>query len=119
MPSTYDVTVPLAPGLPVYPGDPPFEIEPMPQPESAPFKLSRMSMATHTGTHVDAPAHFLPGGATVDSLPPEILIGKARVVEMERRLERDPVTPAAVTSCWKCCRNPWIASRGCSLCGPK
>jgi arylformamidase len=90
MPSTYDVTVPLGPGLPVYPGDPPFEIEPMPQPESAPFKLSRMSMATHTGTHVDAPAHFLPGGATVDSLPPEILIGKARVVEIlaRERIER-------------------------------
>ncbi len=90
MPNVYDVTVPLAPGLPVYPGDPPFEIEPVQRLGSAPFSLSRMSLATHTGTHVDAPAHFLPGGATIDSLSPEILIGKARVVEIlaRERIER-------------------------------
>jgi arylformamidase len=85
MPTVYDVTVPLVPGLPVYPGDPPFEIEPLQRLGSAPFSLSRMSLATHTGTHVDAPAHFLPGGATIDSLPLEILLGKARVVEIPAR----------------------------------
>ncbi len=95
MPNVYDVTVPLAPGLPVYPGDPPFEIEPVQRLGSAPFSLSRMSLATHTGTHVDAPAHFLPGGATIDSLPLEILIGKARVVEIlaRERIERTGLEP--------------------------
>ncbi len=95
MPNVYDVTVPLAPGLPVYPGDPPFEIEPLQRLGSAPFSLSRMSLATHTGTHVDAPAHFVPGGATIDSLPPEILIGKARVVEIlaRERIERTDLEP--------------------------
>jgi arylformamidase len=90
MPSTYDVTVPLAPGLPVYPGDPPFEIESVQRLGAAPYNLSRMSLATHTGTHVDAPAHFLHGGATIDLLPPEILIGKARVIEIlsRERVER-------------------------------
>ena len=44
-----------------------------------------MSLTTHTGTHVDAPAHFVAGGATVDALPLEILIGKARVVEIPAR----------------------------------
>jgi len=89
------VTVPFAPGLPVYPGDPPFEIEPIAQLGSAPFKLSRMSLATHTGTHVDAPAHFLPGGATIDSLPLEILLGKARVVEIpaRERIDRADLEP--------------------------
>jgi arylformamidase len=85
MASIHDVTVPLSPGLLAYPGDPPFEIEPTTVVASAPFKLSRMSLATHTGTHVDAPGHFIPGGATVDSLPLEILIGKARVVEILAR----------------------------------
>ena len=95
MPNVYDVTVPLAPGLPAYPGDPPFEIEPVQRLGSAPFSLSRMSLATHTGTHVDAPAHFLPGGATIDSLPLEILIGKARVVEIlaRERIERTDLEP--------------------------
>jgi arylformamidase len=85
MASIHDVSVPLSPGLPAYPGDPPFEIEPIDVSASVPFKLSRMSLATHTGTHVDAPGHFLPGGASVDSLPLEILIGKARVVEILAR----------------------------------
>jgi arylformamidase len=85
MASIHDVTVPLSPGLPTYPGDPSFEIEPIDAVASAPFRLSRMSLATHTGTHVDAPGHFLPGGATVDSLRLEILMGKARVVEILAR----------------------------------
>lgn len=95
MPSVYDVTVPLVPGLPVYPGDPPFEIEPVQRLGSAPFNLSRISLATHTGTHVDAPAHFVPGGATIDALPPEILMGKARVVEIlaRERIERADLEP--------------------------
>jgi arylformamidase len=90
MPSVYDVTVPLTPGLPVYPGDPPFQIEPIHPDGPTPFRLSRMSLGTHTGTHVDAPAHLVPAGATVDALPPEILIGKARVVEIlaRERIER-------------------------------
>jgi arylformamidase len=85
MPRVYDVTVPLATGLPVYPGDPPFEIEAAAGLGSAPFRLSRLSLTTHTGTHVDAPAHFLEGGATIDQLPLEILVGKARVVEIVAR----------------------------------
>ena len=85
MPSVYDVTVPLTSELPVYPGDPPFELEPLQRAGVDAFSLSRISLATHTGTHVDAPAHFVPGGATVDALPPEILIGKARVVEILAR----------------------------------
>ena len=90
MPKILDVTVSLAPGMPAYPGDPPFEIEPVRRHGDAPFQLSRMSLATHSGTHVDAPAHFVPGGATVDELPLEILLGKARVVEVvvRERVER-------------------------------
>jgi len=95
MASVYDVTVPLAPGLPVYPGDPPFEIEPVQRLGAAPFNLSRISLATHTGTHVDAPSHFVAGGATIDALPPEILIGKARVVEIpaRERIDRADLEP--------------------------
>lgn len=95
MPTVYDVTVPLVPGLPVYPGDPPFEIEPVQRLGSGPFSLSRMSLSTHTGTHVDAPAHFVPGGATIDLLPLEILLGKARVVEIpaRERIDRADLEP--------------------------
>jgi len=85
MPRIHDVTVPLAPGMLVYPGDPPFQLEPVQRLGEAPYNLSRMVLTTHSGTHVDAPAHFLPGGATIDQLPLEILLGKARVVELTSR----------------------------------
>lgn len=63
----HDVTVPLSPGTTVPPGG------------------SSIGLETHTGTRVDAPSQFLPGGATVDQLPLEILLGKARVVELAAR----------------------------------
>jgi len=81
----HDVTVPLTPGMPTYPGDPPFELEPVRSLEQDRYRLSRMVLNTHAGTHVDAPAHFIAGGATVDELPLEILLGKARVVELSSR----------------------------------
>jgi arylformamidase len=90
MPRIHDVTVPLTPGMLAYPGDPPFVIEPVHGPGEVPYRLSRMVLTTHAGTHVDAPLHFVEGGTTVDQLPLEILLGKARVVELavRERVER-------------------------------
>jgi arylformamidase len=90
MPRIHDVTVPLAPGMLAYPGDSPFQIEPVHRLGSDAFNLSRLVLTTHSGTHVDAPAHFVAGGVTVDNLPLEILLGKARVVELlaRERVER-------------------------------
>ena len=86
----HDVTVPLTPGMPTYPGDPPFEIEPLRTLAGDRYRLSRLRLSTHVGTHVDAPAHFIEGGATVDQLPLEILLGKTRVVALgsRERVER-------------------------------
>jgi len=42
-----------------------------------------LKMGTHTGTHMDAPIHFLPGGAGTDAVPLQNLIGPARVIEIE------------------------------------
>jgi arylformamidase len=50
-----------------------------------PYNVARITMGAHSGTHVDAPYHFLADGDTVDELPLEILIGKARVVEIGAR----------------------------------
>ena len=86
------MTVPLSSEVPTFPGDPPFEIQHLHRiAEGSPYALSRISMGSHSGTHVDAPAHFIQGGASVDELPLEILLGKARVVELRvsERIERD------------------------------
>ncbi len=80
----YDVTVPISKDLAVYPGDPPIKIERRRTigKNDSKFNLSRYSFGSHTGTHVDPPFHFIEGGVTVDNLPLELLIGRARVIEI-------------------------------------
>jgi len=78
-----DVTVPLSAEVPTFPGDPPFEIAYTHKIAGGDaYNVSRISMGSHSGTHVDAPYHFLADGQTVENLPLEILMGKARVVEL-------------------------------------
>lgn len=79
----YDVTVPVSPSMPVYPGDPSVSVEmtaKMDQGDVA--NVSFLKFGTHTGTHVDAPHHFIDGAMTVDEIPLNLLIGRARVVEI-------------------------------------
>ena len=76
----YDVTLPISSGLPVWPGDPPVIIETTSG--AGEPKVSRLSLSSHTGTHVDAPAHFLPGALTVDRLPLKVLIGPAWLADI-------------------------------------
>jgi arylformamidase len=72
----FDISRSLFPGMPVYPGDPAFEKE-----ELSKYPVfSRLELGTHTGTHVDAPAH-LGIGPGVDRISLEVLCGPARVVE--------------------------------------
>lgn len=81
-----DVTVPLSAELPTFPGDPPFRMESTHRlQDGEAYNVAQLTLGSHTGTHVDAPFHFLADGTTVDLLPLEILIGKARVVDLGGR----------------------------------
>ena len=83
MPRTLiDVTLPISEQLPVWPGDPPVHVTRVS--DDLPM-VSGLSMSCHAGTHVDAPAHFLAGGAGVDALPLDVLIGPAWVVRFAGR----------------------------------
>jgi len=78
-----DITLPISPALPLYPGDPAVEITPWTRLAGGePFAVSRLSLGSHTGTHVDAPAHCIAGGATVDTLPLLLLCGPAYLVDL-------------------------------------
>ena len=80
----YDVTIPISKDMATYPGDPPVKIARRTtiNKNDAKANLSRLSFGSHTGTHIDAPFHFIENGITVDKLPLELLIGRARVVEV-------------------------------------
>lgn len=77
----YDVSIPLADGGLVYPGNPAISITPQQSiARGAGANVSRLDFGSHTGTHVDAPKHFFDDGAGVDTLPLEVLMGPARLV---------------------------------------
>ncbi|HET9772040.1 MAG TPA: cyclase family protein, partial [Acidimicrobiia bacterium] len=78
-----DISRPIASDSPVWPGDPPVLVERVARVDAGhPADVSRLQLGTHTGTHVDPPAHFLPGGVTVDDLPLDVLVGPAVVADL-------------------------------------
>ncbi|HEU5459201.1 MAG TPA: cyclase family protein [Pyrinomonadaceae bacterium] len=78
----YDVTVPVSNELPTWPGDPEIQIDDLRLLSKDGANVSGLCFGAHTGTHVDAPAHFIEGAAKVESLPLDALIGEAEVIEV-------------------------------------
>jgi arylformamidase len=80
----FDVSVPIYAGMVHFPDDPSIEIETITHVDRGDVStLSALRMGSHTGTHVDAPIHFLPGGAGAEEVPLENLVGPARVIEIK------------------------------------
>ena len=78
----FDISVPLRPGMVVYPGDTPLRFErsqAIARGDS--YNLTRLQLSAHAGTHVDAPLHFIDGAPGVTDLPLTALIGPAYVVD--------------------------------------
>jgi arylformamidase len=76
-----DLSRTVHPGMPVFPQDPEVTFEPaaaMP-----PWRVTRLSLGTHTGTHIDAAAHYVAGGATIDAYPLERFLLRAYVIPLD------------------------------------
>lgn len=76
-----DLTHIITEDMPVYPGTEPPKLTPANSYERDGFKETLLSLYTHTGTHIDPPAHIFPDGRTLDEFPPEQFIGKALVID--------------------------------------
>lgn len=80
---TYDITLTISPELVVWPGDPSVELAKISAiSEGEVANVSRIQMGVHTGTHVDAPYHFIDEGKTVDNLDIGLLTGRAYVLHL-------------------------------------
>jgi len=117
MSSWIDISVPLYTGMVHWPDNPPVRIERMKNiDEGDVANVSAMSMGVHTGTHVDAPIHFVHGGRGVHLAPFEALIGPARIIEIKdthavkvNELEHHDIQPGErllfktlnSTRCWR------------------
>jgi kynurenine formamidase len=89
----WDLTQPLDEHTPCFPGDPAFRREPIPGQE--PWRISQISMSSHNGTHMDAPLHRIPGGASIDQVPLTRLTGTGMVLDATGLPENAPL-PASV-----------------------
>jgi arylformamidase len=79
----FDISVPVTPNLPVWPGDPPVGIRPVMRiAAGADCNVSELACSSHAGTHIDAPWHFIEAGARVDEIPLNLLIGPCLVVDL-------------------------------------
>ena len=79
-----DVSGPIQPGMVTYPGDPTVTLERVSAiADGAIANVSRLDFGVHSGTHVDAPVHFVDGAAGAEALPLQALVGPVRVVAVE------------------------------------
>jgi len=82
--AAYDISVVLGEGDAVYPGDVPYSKEMATTiAAGANYNLSTLRLSAHSGTHIDAPAHYIPGAKTLDMYPPERFILAANVMFIE------------------------------------
>ena len=77
-----DLSQPLHEGMPVYPGTPAPVFSTVTTVENHGYRVKKISMNTHVGTHMDAPAHMLAQGKTLDALPLERFMGRAAIVDV-------------------------------------
>ncbi|MDF1532584.1 MAG: cyclase family protein [ANME-2 cluster archaeon] len=78
-----DISMTIRPDMEMYPGEPGPVITRISKLESGdPYNVSQLTLGTHTGTHVDPPLHFIEGGAGIDDMPMDMLVGPARVIDL-------------------------------------
>lgn len=78
----WDISQPLRPGLPVWPGDAAFEARPTwSYGPGVPVNVSAFAASTHSGAHADAPLHYAPDGAPIDQVALEPYLGPCLLID--------------------------------------
>ena len=80
-----DLTHELHNGMPIYPGDPSPSFVSYATLEKDGVNLTKLTLGSHTGTHIDAPRHFIAKGIGIDQISPSKLVGEAYVTDMSSK----------------------------------
>src|SRR5436305_14560302 len=80
--------------MPVFPGLPDPSFQPIAKVEDDGYAMTSYSMLNHIGTHVDAPAHQIAGGDTLDEIPLDRLVTDALTIDVSQRAPHGAVLPA-------------------------
>jgi arylformamidase len=89
-----DLTHPIHEGMLVFPGGwhPDVGFETLGRLDTEARRTSRLTLGTHTGTHIDAPSHFIEDGCSIDQIPLEILVGNAELINLSMNGPRAAIT---------------------------
>lgn len=114
-----DLTHDLESGMLVYPGDPSPSFESFKTLARDGVNLTRFTMGSHTGTHIDAPKHFIEKGIGIDQIPPTKLVGEAYIGDLStkgigsgitsddlRKLDEN-LKPDDIVVCYTGCSERW------------
>ena len=85
-----DLTHPIHPNIPIWPGDPATEFETVSQIEKDGYFLRKFSMGEHSGTHINAPNSFYAAGASIDSYAPQSLVSAAIAINIREQSLANP-----------------------------
>ena len=77
-----DLSLPIGEHAPAYPGDPPPRLRPWATLEADGYRVTHLTLGSHQGTHLDAPAHFLKAGRSIDAVPLAACVGPALCVHL-------------------------------------
>src|SRR4051812_11577678 len=91
----FDISVPITPGMVTFEGDPSVSLERTASMADGDIcNVSQLSFGVHSGTHVDAPVHFIPNAAGIEAVPLATLVGPTEVVAIDE--PSAPIDAAAV-----------------------
>lgn len=96
-----DISVPVRNGMVHWPGDPAFHIERAQDQEKGDVAtVSKMTLGVHTGTHMDAPLHFIRNARSIDEIPLDATMGRARVIEIgdSKSIKREELLGHAISA---------------------
>ncbi len=99
MPKLIDISVPIQPGMPLWPDSEPLEVRQLARLSDGDIaNITGLYTGSHTGTHIDAPLHFIDGGKTTEEIPLETLVGTCQVLDMrgKRHISAEDLVEAGI-----------------------
>jgi len=83
----YDLSHPFTSNTPTYPGDPRYTADRFTSLDQDGYETHILTLCSHTGTHVDAPSHFIHGGLTIDKIPLSTFVGPTMIIDLSENIQ--------------------------------
>jgi arylformamidase len=91
-----DLSQPVFAGCPGWPDDPPVRVEVLARHGRDGWAAEQLTLPVHSGSHIDAPRHRVPGGETIDEIPLEAFVGEAVIADLRGAKPNEPLMSARV-----------------------